>query len=321
MKSAGLFLFTILFTATLAAQATTAPVVEPPGADPADVATVKNTTVRGCLHSANDNYTVIDQVSGKTYKISGDTTKLKQHIGQMVEISGETQTIDGPNPPAESSTGDTLALGDIRELADSCPSGQSALQSDRMLLAQQRANDDANTQLNSSEPFSSNTADTSSVARRSSTVTTRQQTSREVDVSGHAGQHQTAVPTSTTGSATQTTPATNAAPTGYNTTHPSGSGGGTQAVVPSERNKTAPVPGDSVTQSGGRNPALTGNTPEEADRAAQAAGRAEMRTNPQTGKTTFSTMPGTQSDDSSQANPKIQKKPEPNKTRTNSEAK
>ena len=87
---------------------------------PPDQATVKPQTVRGCLTSAGDNYTVTDQVSGKTYKLEGSTDRLKQYIGQTVDINGSVKSVDGDSKPANASTGDTLTLADVKQVSDKC---------------------------------------------------------------------------------------------------------------------------------------------------------------------------------------------------------
>ena len=48
-----------------------------------------NTTLRGCLSSSGGGYTLTD-ASGTQYQLSGDTSKLSQHVNNEVEVKGST---------------------------------------------------------------------------------------------------------------------------------------------------------------------------------------------------------------------------------------
>ena len=43
--------------------------------------------VEGCLGGSDGNYTLTDQ-SGTSYRLTGDTAKLSEHIGHQVKVSG-----------------------------------------------------------------------------------------------------------------------------------------------------------------------------------------------------------------------------------------
>jgi hypothetical protein len=47
------------------------------------------TSVEGCLQGSSGNYTLTDK-SGTTYQLSGDTSKLAEHVGHEVQITGAT---------------------------------------------------------------------------------------------------------------------------------------------------------------------------------------------------------------------------------------
>jgi hypothetical protein len=47
------------------------------------------TTVEGCLQDSNGNYTLTDK-SGAMYQLTGDTSKLSDHVGHKVQITGTT---------------------------------------------------------------------------------------------------------------------------------------------------------------------------------------------------------------------------------------
>lgn len=50
-------------------------------------ATGAQTTVQGCLSGSSGNYILTDK-NGNTYQITGDTSKLNEHLGHEVQIKG-----------------------------------------------------------------------------------------------------------------------------------------------------------------------------------------------------------------------------------------
>src|SRR5215469_307211 len=48
------------------------------------------TKVEGCLSGSNGSYTLAAK-DGTTYQLSGDTSKLSEHVGHDVQITGTTQ--------------------------------------------------------------------------------------------------------------------------------------------------------------------------------------------------------------------------------------
>jgi len=46
-----------------------------------------STTVEGCLSSNNGNYTLTDS-HGNNFQLTGDTSKLSEHVGHTVKITG-----------------------------------------------------------------------------------------------------------------------------------------------------------------------------------------------------------------------------------------
>ncbi len=275
-----------------------------------DQSTVKPQTVRGCLNSAGDNYTVIDQVSGKTFKLEGATDRLKQYIGQTVEITGSVKSVDGDSKPAPASTGEILTLADVKQISDKCtsvPQSGALVGSSPVLLAlmQRPVNEDANTQLDSSAQMSSNAQDTSAAAANTRSVTTNTQAHGEIGVSGHTGVHGLSVTTSDTRSVGETTPPPSSA-AGYATSrNPHDTG-----VAPmnpqaynsvnqrSEANRDKnPVPSY-------LNAEQIGASREDGDKAAVAASSAEMQTDASGQKTTYRTERKSEANGSPNANPK-----------------
>ncbi len=65
-------------------------------------------SVEGCLQGSNGSYTLTDK-AGTTYQLSGDTSKLAEHVGHEVQITGSTSGSAGATgstgSSASSSTG------------------------------------------------------------------------------------------------------------------------------------------------------------------------------------------------------------------------
>ena len=84
------------------------------------------TTVQGCLSGSSGNYTLTDS-SGTRYQLSGDTSKLSDHVGHKVEIKGTTtpsSTSSSGASGASSSTGanaqPTLNVSSFKHISSSC---------------------------------------------------------------------------------------------------------------------------------------------------------------------------------------------------------
>ena len=66
-----------------------------------------HTTLRGCLSSSGGGYTLTD-ASGTQYQLSGDTSKLSQHVNNEVEVKGSTS---GSSGYGSGSTGASASTG------------------------------------------------------------------------------------------------------------------------------------------------------------------------------------------------------------------
>ncbi|HEY2168954.1 MAG TPA: hypothetical protein VGJ30_04970 [Candidatus Angelobacter sp.] len=69
-------------------------------------------SIEGCLSGSAGNWTLTDQ-SGKTYQLSGDTSKLSDHVGHQVRIMGtdNSSSASGSSSPSSSSPSSTGATG------------------------------------------------------------------------------------------------------------------------------------------------------------------------------------------------------------------
>lgn len=72
-------------------------------------------SIEGCLNGSAGNWTLTDQ-SGKTYQLSGDTSKLSDHVGHQVRIMGTDNSSSASSgstgsSPSSSATGAGASSG------------------------------------------------------------------------------------------------------------------------------------------------------------------------------------------------------------------
>jgi hypothetical protein len=84
----------------------------------------KTMTVRGCLQGTNGNYTVTDN-KGMTYQLTGDTSKLAEHVGHEVQITGMSS---GASQTGSSSMGSqqTLEVKHMKHISANCTKSSSS---------------------------------------------------------------------------------------------------------------------------------------------------------------------------------------------------
>jgi len=100
-------------------------------------------TLQGCLGGSAGNFTLTSS-SGTTYQLAGDTSKLSDHVGEQVEITGSASSsstssgstgagssASGTNPSSSSSSpsarasgsmsgGQTINVQKVKKIASSC---------------------------------------------------------------------------------------------------------------------------------------------------------------------------------------------------------
>src|SRR6266576_1935983 len=85
------------------------------------------TTVQGCLQGSSGNFTLTDK-SGTTYQLSGDTSKLTEHVGHEVQIKGTTsgsRTSAGsssstPSGAPSGGAQSTLTIKEVKHVSKTC---------------------------------------------------------------------------------------------------------------------------------------------------------------------------------------------------------
>ncbi|HKD84967.1 MAG TPA: DUF5818 domain-containing protein [Terriglobales bacterium] len=78
----------------------------------------KSMTVRGCLQGTNGSYTLTDE-KGMTYQLSGDTSKLAEHVGHEVQITGTTSGAS-QNGSSMGSQQQMLEVKHMKHISTSC---------------------------------------------------------------------------------------------------------------------------------------------------------------------------------------------------------
>jgi hypothetical protein len=78
-------------------------------------------TVEGCLSGANGKYTLTDS-QGNNYDLAGDTSKLADHVGHEVKITGTTGGADasGTATSSGSGSGQTLQVSSVKHVSKTC---------------------------------------------------------------------------------------------------------------------------------------------------------------------------------------------------------
>lgn len=99
--------------------------------------TDNGTSIEGCLGGSAGNWTLTDQ-SGKTWQLAGDTSKLSDHVGHQVRITGSeaggSASTSGPSSGAgagaataggaASGAQSTFTVKKVKMISSSCPTNK-----------------------------------------------------------------------------------------------------------------------------------------------------------------------------------------------------
>src|SRR5215471_15221805 len=75
--------------------------------------------IEGCIAGAAGSFTLTD-ATGKTYQLAGDTSKLSDHVGHSVQISGAEEP-NTAGAAASAGAPATFNVKKVKMLAASCP--------------------------------------------------------------------------------------------------------------------------------------------------------------------------------------------------------
>jgi hypothetical protein len=92
--------------------------------------------VRGCLSGSGGSYTLTSD-SGTKYQLSGDTSKLSDHVGHEVEITGtssaastassSSSAMSNPSSGSNSNSEMTLNVSKIKHISPTCSSASDTM--------------------------------------------------------------------------------------------------------------------------------------------------------------------------------------------------
>jgi len=85
-------------------------------------------SVEGCLSGSDGKYTLTDK-QGTSYQLTGDTSKLAEHVGHEVKITGSTGsgaasgTMGSTGSSAGGAGSQTLEVSSVKHISKTCSSG------------------------------------------------------------------------------------------------------------------------------------------------------------------------------------------------------
>ena len=79
--------------------------------------------VQGCVHGSGDSYTLTDD-AGIHYRLLGDVSKLREHVGHEVQITGLVSTVTDTTSSATAAHAGSsvIEIKDVRYISQTCPS-------------------------------------------------------------------------------------------------------------------------------------------------------------------------------------------------------
>ena len=127
VMAAGLPLYVALFGRDAAAWLQAQQYPQTGSSQSGSSASAQASTVQGCLQGSNGNFTLTDNAD-TTYQIQGDTSKLTEHVGHEVQITGRTSSsASGSTSGQTGSTSSTpqqptIELQGVKHIAKTCKS-------------------------------------------------------------------------------------------------------------------------------------------------------------------------------------------------------
>jgi len=86
------------------------------GQTPTPSSTPEQASIKGCLGGSENNYTVAQDGTTQTFRITSSTVDLKPHLGHDVEIIGQTTNVAPSSAPADN----TVSATGVNMIADHC---------------------------------------------------------------------------------------------------------------------------------------------------------------------------------------------------------
>jgi hypothetical protein len=91
-------------------------------------------TVKGCLQIVSDDFSLsgsggmyeLDADNGTTYRLEGESAKLKEYLGHEIEVSGTigNSEVASSSSTAKDSAQPTIQFLDVKDLSSTCKSSK-----------------------------------------------------------------------------------------------------------------------------------------------------------------------------------------------------
>jgi Protein of unknown function (DUF5818) len=81
--------------------------------------------IKGCLNKSDSGFTLTDK-SGTTYQLTGDTSKLSDHVGHEVQIKGTKAESSAAASTSAGSQQPQLQVSSMKHISETCSSGSSS---------------------------------------------------------------------------------------------------------------------------------------------------------------------------------------------------
>jgi hypothetical protein len=92
------------------------------GQTPTPSSPPEQASVKGCLGGSENNYTVAQDGTTQTFRVTSSTVDLKPHLGHDVEIIGQTANVAPSSGPADN----TVSATGVNMIADHCVAAATA---------------------------------------------------------------------------------------------------------------------------------------------------------------------------------------------------
>jgi hypothetical protein len=86
------------------------------GQTPAPNSNPEQASIKGCLGGSDGNYTVAEDGTNQTFRITSSTVDLKPHVGHDVEVIGQTANAAPSSGPADN----TMIASGVNMISDHC---------------------------------------------------------------------------------------------------------------------------------------------------------------------------------------------------------
>jgi len=85
------------------------------GQTPAPSGNTDQATISGCLSGSDGNYTVAEDATSQTYKVTSSTVDLSPHVGHDITVTGQKTTASSAGP-----VGNSVVVTGVNMISDHC---------------------------------------------------------------------------------------------------------------------------------------------------------------------------------------------------------